>query len=476
MNSPTSKKFISTKNASELSGYNQDHLSRLARSGEIDAVRVGRTWHIERGSLENFLREHGRRVKEFAGFISAKDASKKYGYSPDYLARLARSGEINGSQMGRTWLVDRESLETFLKTQEERKEARARELARAREIIEYRIRQAPERRATSVISQKPVTPTTSQFILPRKSPVRAFVIALFVVALGATVAQAGSITGFASETASVARNIATGFDASFGDIPTHFIARVNTAEVNMHLENARGAVLLARTTLPLSITTLTHPALKAPKIALVVKSFIPYAISPALVADGMSAVREWRFAAADTLTFLSSPSLMMRVVADVSNTLIRADVSLAYGLASAGPASARTTVSLLVGTGDLLARTTARVPSLATSLFFTTTAAPSNIAPALAQTVFDGEYTAAAHLLALTNRIGETYLALVYGAGSTVSANALALRHAVHTALALSTTLNPSRAFATLANTPAALEDAYLGALGNTALAPSTPR
>src|SRR6185437_1786021 len=71
--------------------------------------------------------------------ISTKAASELSGYSPDYLSRLARSGKIRGTQVGRTWVVQKESLLEFMGTQGKRKEELARALARTR-ANEYRER------------------------------------------------------------------------------------------------------------------------------------------------------------------------------------------------------------------------------------------------------------------------------------------------------------------------------------------------
>lgn len=64
--------------------------------------------------------------------ISTKEASILYGYNPDYLARLCKAKKIRARQLGRTWLVDRASLEAFSKEQDERKVIRANALAHER--------------------------------------------------------------------------------------------------------------------------------------------------------------------------------------------------------------------------------------------------------------------------------------------------------------------------------------------------------
>lgn len=51
-----------------------------------------------------------------------------FGYSTDYIARLAREEKILGTQVGRQWFVERESLKTFLHKVNIQKEIRKEEL------------------------------------------------------------------------------------------------------------------------------------------------------------------------------------------------------------------------------------------------------------------------------------------------------------------------------------------------------------
>ncbi|KKU77037.1 MAG: hypothetical protein UY04_C0064G0003 [Parcubacteria group bacterium GW2011_GWA2_47_7] len=48
------KKYISSKRAAEISGYAQDYIGQLARSGQIDAQRVGGLWFISMDSLTSY--------------------------------------------------------------------------------------------------------------------------------------------------------------------------------------------------------------------------------------------------------------------------------------------------------------------------------------------------------------------------------------------------------------------------------------
>ncbi len=48
------KEYISSKRASELSGYAQDYIGQLARKGLIHAQRVGGLWYISMASLVGY--------------------------------------------------------------------------------------------------------------------------------------------------------------------------------------------------------------------------------------------------------------------------------------------------------------------------------------------------------------------------------------------------------------------------------------
>lgn len=55
------KKYISSKQAAERSGYAQDYVGQLARSNKVPATRIGRTWYIDE---EAILEHAGVRVPQ----------------------------------------------------------------------------------------------------------------------------------------------------------------------------------------------------------------------------------------------------------------------------------------------------------------------------------------------------------------------------------------------------------------------------
>ncbi len=121
------KEYISSKRASELSGYAQDYIGQLARKGIITAQRVGGLWFISMASLteykshaEAYVPQQPERkapieVDSLISFdgkdhVSASRAAKITGYHPDYVGQLARSGAIISRQVGNRWYIDREGI------------------------------------------------------------------------------------------------------------------------------------------------------------------------------------------------------------------------------------------------------------------------------------------------------------------------------------------------------------------------------
>ena len=47
--------WITTEQAAELSGYHENHLRRLIRSGDIKAQKRGGHWWVDRASVEAYV-------------------------------------------------------------------------------------------------------------------------------------------------------------------------------------------------------------------------------------------------------------------------------------------------------------------------------------------------------------------------------------------------------------------------------------
>lgn len=122
------KQYISSKRASELSGYAQDYIGQLSRKNLIDARRVGGLWYVLWDSLKAYqskaeaykpeppVNTDGQADPEafisFAGrnYLSAARAAKSTGYHQDYIGQLARSGKILSRRIGNRWYVDHDAL------------------------------------------------------------------------------------------------------------------------------------------------------------------------------------------------------------------------------------------------------------------------------------------------------------------------------------------------------------------------------
>ncbi|MDZ4227267.1 MAG: hypothetical protein U1D26_02195, partial [Patescibacteria group bacterium] len=121
--------YISSKRASELSGYVQDYIGQLARRGLIEAQRIGGLWYVSMDSLSSYKKsadEYKPQIQKrsspppaepesivsFGGqdYISASRAAQITSYNQDYIGQLARSGTILARQIGNRWYVEREAL------------------------------------------------------------------------------------------------------------------------------------------------------------------------------------------------------------------------------------------------------------------------------------------------------------------------------------------------------------------------------
>jgi len=49
--------WITTKEAAELTGYNQEYIRQMIRDGRIVAEKKGRDWWVDRASIEDYAEE-----------------------------------------------------------------------------------------------------------------------------------------------------------------------------------------------------------------------------------------------------------------------------------------------------------------------------------------------------------------------------------------------------------------------------------
>ena len=55
--------LISLAEGSKITGYHQDYLGSLCRSGKLEGQKIGRNWTVSRKGLDRFMRSHGTGVK-----------------------------------------------------------------------------------------------------------------------------------------------------------------------------------------------------------------------------------------------------------------------------------------------------------------------------------------------------------------------------------------------------------------------------
>ncbi|MFA6408375.1 MAG: helix-turn-helix domain-containing protein, partial [Candidatus Paceibacterota bacterium] len=458
--------------------------------------------------------------------ITTKDASELSGYTSDYLARLVRSGEIVGKRIGRSWLIDSESLEIFLEKQKSRKTDRSRGLASVR-AEEYRRHHSLVRRITKNLTERVSVPQLDMASGTLRSHLFAFSAALAIIVSGATLARADVLPQIAGQVASIAKEVAYGAGETFGSIPAHIANKFNTVHTSMVAVHSHVVDTSTFSSIQLASPMLAEPDLSSVRMVLneghsssgVLSSVVSVssssaetvplvtvgalsafardactiAASPVQAASALahaytvmgmgayesitaslsayrafierSGVVSFGLAVATRDNLATTPRAVSYVaitigqsVIDASHAAIHADVATAYGIAAAAPASARVTVSIIGGAGNGLAIATAKVPHLAQTLYLRTAAMPATFAPALAQAVFGAEYAAATRFVSIVGGVSDRYLALIETAGRAAYVGAEGTRSLA----------------SALIGAPPSIEDAYLGALGKTALALET--
>ncbi|MCX6786462.1 MAG: hypothetical protein NTU85_01405, partial [Candidatus Kaiserbacteria bacterium] len=465
--------------------------------------------------------------------ITTKDAGELSGYSSDYLARLARSGKIEGKRIGHSWLIDKDSLAHFIDQQGDRKIDYARALARTRET-EYRKHNSLLHNAAETLSKPITVPQTNILGSIVHSQAFALSVAGIVVVSGAFAANAAAFPQIANQALAIAHEAAFGFNETFGNIPSNIASRINATTEKINTisprvaENTKSSSANIATSLPV-VENLSSLRLATTKNPNTVHSYQPTGIiSPTHATESAITIADIQSFARTLCTFVLNPShavgslsdayttIGLRSYAAISTSLssyrslielsginslklasytrdsisaspllvskinlalgnaiingthaaIRADVATAYGISTAVPNGGRAVIALVVGTGNLLANSTARTPALATALYLHTTEIPAKAGPALARAVFNVEYGVSARFVKDTNAVSGSYaLALrsLGEAGYSGTTGTLALIQEVRHRQQLW--------MSDFHNIPIALQDAYLGALGKSALA-----
>jgi excisionase family DNA binding protein len=60
---PDLNEFISTEEAAEKLGYHVEHIRRMMREGSIQGLKIGRTWLVRREALDSFMKRTAKMAK-----------------------------------------------------------------------------------------------------------------------------------------------------------------------------------------------------------------------------------------------------------------------------------------------------------------------------------------------------------------------------------------------------------------------------
>ncbi|MBU3968829.1 hypothetical protein KJ991_01290, partial [Patescibacteria group bacterium] len=99
------RKYITTKSASELTGYTSDYVEQLSRAGKIKTMMIGHTRYVDEKDILNYGDSGGILIED-KKYISTKRASELTGYASDYIGQLSRGGAIKSSLIGKTKFVE----------------------------------------------------------------------------------------------------------------------------------------------------------------------------------------------------------------------------------------------------------------------------------------------------------------------------------------------------------------------------------
>src|SRR5579872_2234702 len=77
--------------------------------------------------------ELGSLKQEYPGYISSREASRRFRLTNDYVSRLCRQGKIPGVFVGKVWYVEERSLKSFLEASASRQKDRSKKLSKIRQ-------------------------------------------------------------------------------------------------------------------------------------------------------------------------------------------------------------------------------------------------------------------------------------------------------------------------------------------------------
>ena len=60
---PDLNEFISTEEAAEKLKYHVEHVRRMMREGSIQGLKIGRTWLVKREALDSYMKRTAKMAK-----------------------------------------------------------------------------------------------------------------------------------------------------------------------------------------------------------------------------------------------------------------------------------------------------------------------------------------------------------------------------------------------------------------------------
>ena len=362
--------------------------------------------------------------------LSTKEAAELSGYTPDYLARLTRAGKIKGERFGRSWCIDKRSLEHFMADQEERKVLRSRHLASEREK-EYGAVMVSESLVSRTLTTELPMPIYGLGPTSVRSHVVALVAGFAVVFSGLVAAQGSMVPVLAKSSLALANQISIGFHEEFGGFPTYFASQVHSSAASF----GRFALPTQEAAAASVVQVGEYRAEIYPKLSFddgqrLIETTVNGAATYAVREETATKKVSWGTVTytAPTFSFVEFKSSVLHLLTTIpervfdagvmlgvatisaSHAAIEGEVHLVYASVNAAPIVAEKSFLFAYTIGAILAYGAAQAPPVSAHAFLVLTALPSRIAPVIASTVWGAEYAAADNFVRIAHAVSDAYL------------------------------------------------------------------
>jgi hypothetical protein len=254
------------------------------------------------------------------GFITSREAGKRFGFGNDYISFLCRRSKVRGVLAGRQWLVDEASLAAFVKATAEERQHQAQQMSQARRE-EYRAARSLRRRTTTIFAAPRSVPALNLSKHAVASHALALLVAFAAVASGALLARAAVIP-LATNIGSLASEVSVGFGEMIADLPSRIASHVSKAQGDVAPARARVARDIARatTTRPIPLALVTPGLSSAPLVPSSPAGGSP-AEEPQVPVSAAITLVDMQAAVSDGLSALQSPDKLLTTIADAYRSI-----------------------------------------------------------------------------------------------------------------------------------------------------------